>query len=251
MKRHVTWLALLVLAASATAGTAADLTCPAPNGTSCEKADVGYTPQYPDPSTQTAYAVFVATLPGLGYLGDGDDDGSLADERCNKSKKAGLGTGIAAGSTIIALSSGCNVAPENLDSGCFAAMTVLTLALESASIVEAQCNLQDGLVDGAELEAAYENSKMLMASQLELTLDDCSRLGSLFLPRELGGRAEEIRDLTRRRIDQVTALGLTPIAVSRAEEEWALGVSRLAAGEYYDAFAGFCRAYKHLQQAKR
>ncbi len=56
---------------------AADLSCPGPEGSSCEKADVGFVPRYPDPATAPDYGVFIATLPGLGYLSDGEGAGRL------------------------------------------------------------------------------------------------------------------------------------------------------------------------------
>ena len=240
----------LWLAAGALPAWAADLWCPGPTGSSCEKAEVGFVPRYPDPATAPDYGVFTATLPGLGYLGDGDGDGSLHDEGCEPDKVAGLGAGIAALGTIVALSPGCNTAPENVDSGCFAAMTILTTALEGVSIVEAQCKLQDGLVSGAEAEAAYENTKMLAATQLELSLQDCMPLGTLVLPRALGGRAEEVADLVRHRIDQMNALGRTPTGVERAEGDYAIALAQLQAAEYRNAYGNFCRAYRHLQHAQ-
>jgi hypothetical protein len=241
----------LWLAAVAAPAWAADLSCPGPDGSSCEKADVGFVPRYPDPTTAPDYGTFTATLPGLGYLGDGDGDGSIHDEGCNPDKVSGLGSGLAALSTIVALSPGCNSAPENVDSGCFAVMTVLTTALEGVSIVEAQCKLQDGLVGGAEAEAAYENTKMLAATQLELSLQSCMSLGTLVLPRTLGGRAEEVAALVRQRIDQMAALGATPTGVERAETYYAVAMAQLQGAEYRNAYGNFCKAYGHLQHANR
>jgi hypothetical protein len=243
-------MALWLAAGVAPAG-AADLSCPGPDGSSCEKADVGFVPRYPDPATAPDYGVFIATLPGLGYLTDGDGDGSVHDEGCDPDKVSGLGAGIAALSTIVALTPGCNTAPENIDSGCFAAMTILTTALEGVSIVETQCGLQDGLVGGAEAEAAYENTKMLAATQLELSLQDCMPLGTVVLPRALGGRAEEVADLVRHRIDQMNALGATPTGVGRAEAYYAIATAQLQGAEYRNAYGNFCKAYGHLQHARR
>lgn len=240
------WLAVLAGPASA-----ADLSCPGPDGSSCEKAEVGFAPGYPDPATAPDYGVFTATLPGLGYLNDGDGDGNLHDELCGANKRSGLGSGLAALSTIVALTPGCNAAPENVDSGCFAAMTVLTTALEGVSIVDAQCKLQDGLVGGAEAEAAYENTKLLAATQLELSLQTCMALGTLVLPRSLGGRAEEVAALVRQRIDQMDALGATPTGVGRAEAHYDVATAQLQAAEYRNAYGNFCKAYGYLQQANR
>ena len=64
-----------ILAGHVAAARAADLMCSAPGGSSCEKAEVGFAPQYPDPASAPDYEVFTATLPGLGFLTDGDGDG--------------------------------------------------------------------------------------------------------------------------------------------------------------------------------
>jgi len=238
--------------ALATLAAGADLTCTAaPSTLSCEKAAVGFAPQYPDPATMPDYDTFTASLPGLGYQADFDDDGSLADERCSPDRVAGLGAGVSALGTIVALGTACDVAPENIDTACFAAMAVIATTLESVAVVDRQCALQDGEVDDAELEAAYENTRMLLASQIELSLQDCAPLAALVMPHALGGRAEEVRALVRRRMDQMAALGTIPIALGRAEGALALGDARLAAGEYRGAFKQFCRAYKQLQLARR
>lgn len=238
--------------AVATLAVGADLTCTAaPSTLSCEKAAVGFSPQYPDPATMPDYDAFTASLPGLGYQSDFDDDGSVADERCSADRVSGIGAGVSALGTIVALGTACDVAPENVDIACFAAMAVIATTLESVAIVDRQCSLQDSEVDDAELEAAYENTRMLLASQIELSLQDCVPLAALVLPHALGGRAEEVRALVRRRMDQMDALGTIPIALGRAEVALSLGDARLAAGEYRGAFKQFCRAYKQLQLARR
>lgn len=244
---------LLLAASMRTPGPAsgAELFCPAPLGASCEKAGVGFTPQYPDAGTMPDYAIFTASLPGLGYQSDFDDDGSLANERCSANRVAGIGAGVSALATIVAIGVACDVAPENVDSGCFAAMAVLTSTLESVAVVDAQCSLQDGMVDGAEVEAAYENTKLLLASQIELSLASCTPLAAMVMPHALGGRAEEVRALVRRRLDQLIALGEIPTGVGRAQSALELADARLASGEYRGAFAQLCRAYKQLQLARR
>jgi hypothetical protein len=249
--RGVALLAAALLAVVARPVAAAELTCPAPDGASCEKADVGFTPAYPDPAAMPDYATFTATLPGLGYLKDLDDDGSVSDERCDANMEAGLGEAVAVMKTIAAGSVLCDALPENVDIGCYVALSAVATAAQSAATVAAQCRFQDGLVDGAEAEATYENTKLVIVGQLEASLDRCIPLGTLMLPHSLGGRAEEVRDLVRRRIDQMRTLGQTPDGVARAEDEQALGEARLAAGEYHDAFVQFCRAYKQLQLAHR
>jgi hypothetical protein len=251
MTRILPAVAALVAVAAAWPAQAAELTCPAPTSSSCEKADVGFPPQYPDPATMPSYATFVASLPGLGYISDYDQDGALADERCHSNEVAGLGTGVAAALGLVAVQGICNIAPENWDIGCFAGFTVLATAAESAAILNAQCEFQDGQVQGAELEATFENTRMLIASQLELMLQDCTPLGTLVLPRRLGGRAEEVRGLVRHRIDQTIALGLTPHAADAAERDLALADSKFSNAEYTTAFRQLCSAYAHLQHARK
>jgi len=247
----VRMLAVAMLAAASSAAAAAELTCPAPMDASCEKAAVGFTPAYPDPATMPNYDTFTATLPGLGYLKDGDDDGMLSDERCDSNMEAGLGEAVAVMKAIAAGTVLCDTLPENVDIACFVALSAVATAAQSAATVAAQCRYEDGLIDGAEAEATYENTKLVVVAQLEGSLDTCTPLGTLVLPRSLGGRAEEVRDLVRRRIEQMRALGQTPNGVRRAEDELALGEARLASGEYRDAFAQLCKAYKQLQLARR
>ena len=76
-------------------------------------------------------------------------------------------------------------------------------------------------------------------------------LKRLGLPARPVRTAEEVRALVRRRIDQMIALGTTPIGVGRAEVALSLADARLDAGEYRGAFKQLCRAYKQLQLSRR
>ena len=245
--------AMVLAAMLAAAGPARgdDLVCLTPAGGSCERAPVGFTPAYPDPATMPNYVAFTATLPGLGYLTDHDGDGAVADERCDPGMVSGLGVMVGAMKALVAGKALCNVFPENVDTGCFVALAVVAEAAEAASTVAEQCKYQDGQVGDAETEAVYENVKIVAALQLERSLDGCTALGTLVLPKALGGRAEEVQALVERRVAQVASTGLWPEGVARAQEELALGAARLAAAEYRDAFNQFCRAYKQLQLAHR
>jgi len=135
-----------------------------------------YSPAYPSGSV---YDTWVATLPGLGLLSDSDGDGSLANERCSTDGESGIS--IAAGTLTAAAIVGdvaCNSIVVILGEGtnlpaCIAA-GILHEAELANDIVANQCSSQDGLVDSAEIEAAYENSKLIsgqvtgVANQIEV-----------------------------------------------------------------------------------
>jgi hypothetical protein len=122
-----------------------------------------YPPAYPSGST---YDVWVATLPGLGLLSDTNGDGSLADERCSSDGEAGIGIAegvlvaaaivgdVACNSIVVVLGEGTNL-PACIAAG------ILHEAVLANDIVAAQTSSQDGFVDSAEIEAAYENSKII------------------------------------------------------------------------------------------
>jgi hypothetical protein len=55
----------------------------------------------------------------------------------------------------------CEALPPGAQEICFGALSVVALANEAAGIANAQCAFQDGLIDGAEIEAAFENSKII------------------------------------------------------------------------------------------
>jgi hypothetical protein len=103
----------------------------------------------------------VATLPGLGHISDTNGDSSLADERCTADAEAGMeiawGTLAAADAAAQAVCGGV---------GTFACIAsgATAAAVVANEIAINQCALQDALVDAAEIEATFENSKII-ASQ--------------------------------------------------------------------------------------
>lgn len=124
-----------------------------------------FTPGYP---VGSSYDTLTATLPGFGLLSDSSDpDSDLNNERCDANgeaealivAKALEAAGIAAqalcDSIIVALGNGTNTA------ACVAA-GIAHAATFAAEVVVDQCAYQDASVDGAELEAAYENSLALL-----------------------------------------------------------------------------------------
>ena len=137
-----------------------------------------FAPDYPNGSV---YEVWVATLPGLGLLSDGNGDGSLVDDRCSYDGEAGIAIAsgplnaaaivgdVACNSIVVILGEGTNL-PACIVAG------VLHEAVLANDIVDSQCAYQDGSVNGAEIEAAYENSKIISSQvgDVSLQLTDIS-----------------------------------------------------------------------------
>jgi hypothetical protein len=131
-----------------------------------------FAPDYPKGSV---YDVWVATLPGLGLLSDGNGDGSLMDDRCSYDGEAGIAIAagplnaaaivgdVACNSIVVILGEGTNL-PACIVAG------VLHEAVLANDIVNNQCSYQDGSVNGAEIEAAYENSKIISTQVGDVSL---------------------------------------------------------------------------------
>lgn len=125
-----------------------------------------FPPQYPDGD---AWNTFIATLK-LGALKDTNGINGLHDERCDTSFEAG--TAIAYAATKVAAetaATACDGDEEPISRGiCFAAAVVTKAAELATEILQSQCAFQDGSVDSAELQAAYENSKIIWGGLNEL-----------------------------------------------------------------------------------
>ena len=212
---------------------------------SAEQANVGFEALYPSGS---GYDVFTATLNGLGLRDDatGDMDGNSNDERCIPDKEAEIKEAMAGLAILQALGIACNAFPENIDIPCFIALTIVSTALEAASIADAQCSLQDALVDGAEIETTYENSRFVISAGLGESLNGCEKIVSLRLPLAFGGRIEEVQHLVQTRINQVTDLGGFPNAVTLAQSEFDAGTTDLGIKRYREAYVHLCTAYNIL-----
>jgi len=216
-----------------------------------EKAAVGSQPGYP---SGTSYDAFTATLPGLGLLSDSNGDGAVNDERCSSNGKAELA--LVQGSLQVLSATGilCNLVPSGpplfLQEVCFGGMAVAAAALQSSAIVISQCKYQDGLVQAAEITAAYQNTRHMVATRLEEDLLVCHPLMSLRLPQVDGGRAEEVLGLLKLRIDQYAAAGLAAISQSKARESVRLGEADFTAGRFAQAHAHLCQAYNTLAAAE-
>ena len=123
-----------------------------------------FSPLYP---SGDSYNVWVATLPGFGLLSDEDGNGTTVNDRCDTNGEANLGiVGAALDVAAIAGDTACNSiegGPEMLvpKIATCAATGILHEAAYANQIVMNQCSFQDGSVDSAELQAAYENSKII------------------------------------------------------------------------------------------
>ena len=126
-----------------------------------------YPPDYPSGGS---YDVFIATLPGLGVLDNGTQ---------NRTDPSAVG---AAWITLEAFRVAAIVAQGVCDAAPSGDIVVTNTALcppsavawglvQSTQIVIDQAAFQDGLIDNAEIEAAYENSKKLLDNTVELSVD--------------------------------------------------------------------------------
>jgi hypothetical protein len=209
-----------------------------------EQAPVGFPVGYP---SGASYDAFVATLPGLGVLVDQNGDGAFNDERCDPNARARLaivGSSLqfieVASIACLALPSGPPVFAQEI---CYGVSAGLAAARAADEIVISQCEYQDGLVQAAEISAAYQNTKHILASRLEEDLLQCNNLLSLRFPAALGGRAEEVKGLVTLRIEQFETLGLAPVATKNARTNLTRAVTALDAAKYQDANHFFCVAY--------
>ena len=255
-------LAVVVLVAAVAPGRAGTppLACAA--GASCEGAPVGYEPAYP---AGGEYDVFIGPVQGVHIL-DADGDGDFDDETCEPDRQAALAEVASTLSILVALGTACELLPSGPNVACVTPPLVPTpgpqefchmplaavaTALEVDSIYVTRCQMQDRFVQGAEAEAAYENSKLLLARDLEEHLRACDDLLGLYLPRRVGGRLEEVHAFVTLRLAQYEALDAqspedlsADIAKARKRLD---GETWRAREEWREAFRGYCDAYRELR----
>jgi hypothetical protein len=219
---------------------------PATSEATQETATVGRVPSFP---TGASYEVFIATLPGLGLLLDADGDGAVNDEWCDSDGEARIAIVGATFKVLVAAGTLCGALPPGAKEICFGGLAVAAAALESEATVIAQCAFQDSLVDGAVLNAAYENTRHALAFQLERNLSRCDSLLSLQQPLSQDGRAEELRGILETRIQQFESLGLSSFFSQQARKRLAQGDTYFGEARYYAAFNSWCSAYHNLQSA--
>ena len=126
-----------------------------------------FTPQYPDGN---AWNAFIATLK-LGALTDTNGVNGVRDERCDTGFEAGLAIAYSTAKVASEIAAtACDGDEEPVSRAiCFTAAVVTRSAELATEILQNQCGFQDGSVDSAELQAAYENSKIIWGGLNELS----------------------------------------------------------------------------------
>ena len=233
-----------------------------PAGT-CESASVGFGPAYP---SGTEYEDFI--LPSIGlHITDDDGDGAYEDERCGTDSEGVLALAHAIIGQIEALDTACEALPAGPNIACATppivpapgaqefcnmGLGVVAAALESEAVFITRCEMQGDFVNGAETQAAYEDTKLVLSRAIEERLRASDKLVSLFLPRSAGGRLEEVRALVELRIRQYEAADAQSALdwsreIGRAKRKLALGDDRYADARYRDAYRSWGDAYRELR----
>ena len=130
-----------------------------------------FSPAYPVGGN---YDTFTATLSGFGLLSDGPDAGTATnDERCDSDGEAAQQIALATEKVICVLAElAADAIIEPISRGvAFGVAAVCQEVVVATEITIAQCDLQDALVDGAEIEAAYENSKIISTQVTEVSVE--------------------------------------------------------------------------------
>jgi hypothetical protein len=123
---------------------------------------VDFPPAYPSGGN---YDAFTATLPGLGLLLDGTTN------RCDTDAEAGAEIAASVFTAIEAAEFACAALPPAASEVCYGVILVNSVVQVANEIAKSQCAFQDGLIDGAEIEAAYENSLIIHDNLIEHDLN--------------------------------------------------------------------------------
>jgi len=233
-------------------------------------APILFSPNYP---SGWDYDNWIFTLPGLGLLYDVDRDG-YANDRCTSNGEAQIAI---AGSTLkaaaIVADITCSADPTKLSCG---ASLLLNEAVHANDIVALQCSSQDGSVDSAEIEATYENSKIisrqifthdteikailaanhaevmdtLARNQAQLlkveiekelsVVSDNRRLSYFYLPAAQGGLIELVRQTV---LDVITANQAAGMSIGNAQVWFDKADASLVKKDYKTAFDQYRKAY--------
>jgi hypothetical protein len=213
---------------------------PGTAGATDEAGVVGFQPAFP---SGPGYDAMTLSLKGLGLLLDANGNGKFNDEYCDTNGEANLALVEASIGTLVAGGAVCDALPPGTKEVCYGVLSPFAIVLQSNAVAIIQCSTQDGFIDAAQTEAAFENTKILIASGLERNLGACDQIVSLRLPQAFGGRAEEVRDLVEFRVQQYEAGGGSANAVSRARAELTRGTTDLLAKRYRMAYGHWCTAY--------
>jgi hypothetical protein len=181
------------------------------------------------------------------------------DERCDTDAEGALQFAVAAtraadllGNTI------CNaITPETAESPCWIAFGILQQGFHVAETFVQQCDFQDALIDGAEIQAGFENTVKLIElgtklyeHELEDNLLNCRQTVGLILPEDQGGLAEWVEMFVQDRITQYTPIISDPDRIVTAQAELDAANIDFAAARYEDAYIGYCKAYGSLVAGK-
>jgi len=123
-----------------------------------------YSPDYPSGGN---YDTFIATLPGLGLLDNGKTN------RTDANGVAGAWIAIETLRVAAIVAQGvCDAAPSGdivfTNTVLCPPSAVAWAAVQATQIVLDQTGFQDGLIDSAEIEAAYENTKTLLGNSVDV-----------------------------------------------------------------------------------
>ena len=216
--------------------------------TGLAKADGAFLDPFPpDYPTGTVYEGMRALIIG----GPGDNT-----TRCSADLEAGQLIATDAAKVLLTpVQAACDIATDPASK----AIACVGLAGFSAAIVVAEfevdaCALQDGLIDSAEIEAGFENTKKLIAlntkiyeKQLEDNLLECQPIVGLILPEANGGLAEWVAIFVQERIDQYEPfIDIDDDRIAEAQFELNEGNVAFGEGRFEDAYEGYCDAYEKL-----
>lgn len=201
--------------------------------------------------------------------------------RCSAHREGGMfiARGVTAAAAVAA-QAGCDLVTgtpvaQSVACGVLAVVNATDLA---AAIASEQCDYQDGAIDGAEIEAAFENTRTLVGAtntldartagidvrthrmdirdhlrderNIERHLARCNRIVSLILPAAQGGMLEVVGELVEHRIDQAVTAGAQDRHINDAIAYHADGLVRAAAGQHSGAYTRYCEAYREFGQTQ-
>jgi hypothetical protein len=218
-----------------------------------------FTPGYADaggPGSDPHWESLVSTLQGIGALPAGPAYPQRA-QRCDQDTKVLYSVLTSTLSGIKdAADSACEIVPDILvvilgegatvpaKEICFAITLILNVFNSAADGLNADCDENDGLIQGAEIEAAYHNTVALYNLKLQLKIEQnlqntTSPMGLFELPSGLGGYLEITRAIVAKTISNMTAAGFVMTTATTA----------MTAGDTLYNSKSYKLAYKQYQKA--
>jgi hypothetical protein len=214
-----------------------------------------YTPNYPSGGN---WNNLISTLSGAGALSSSDPNVQY-NQRCYQDTKVLFSVLTSTFSGIKdAADSACEIVPDilvvilgegatiPLKEICFAICMIFNVLNSATDGLSGDCDEQDGLIQGAEIEATYNNSIALYNQKLRLKIEanlqnTASPMGVFELPSGLGGYLEIVRAIVADTMAKMTAVNQNSNA-SAANQA-------LATGDNYFAQKSYKSAYKQYQAA--